>query len=100
MLTRSSTRLLFPLLGLVLAVTVGLAGLSHLKFKSFLSESVNERLQTVAATSARDFAAAWGKSGVDADVVTAPGRDHFTVLNALAEPGHDVLAAANRLLGI
>ena len=49
---------------------------------------------------ADEFAAAWRKTGVAADVVTAPGRDHFTVLNALAEPGHDVLAAANRLLGI
>jgi arylformamidase len=49
---------------------------------------------------ADDFAAAWRKVGVSADVLVAPGRDHFTVLNALAEPGHDVLAAATRLLEI
>jgi len=49
---------------------------------------------------AEDFATAWRKSDVEADIVVAPGRDHFTVLNALAEPGHDVLTAANRLLGI
>ncbi len=49
---------------------------------------------------AEEFATAWRKSDVAADVVTAPERDHFTVLNALAEPGHDVLAAAKRLLGI
>ncbi len=49
---------------------------------------------------AADYAASWRKSGVAAEVVVAPGRDHFTVLNALAEPGHDALAAANRLLGL
>ena len=49
---------------------------------------------------AEDFVQAWSASGVAADVLVAPGRDHFTVLNALAEPGHDVLAAATRLLGI
>ncbi len=49
---------------------------------------------------AEDFVRAWQASGVTADVLVAPGRDHFTVLNALAEPGHDVLAAATRLLGI
>ncbi len=49
---------------------------------------------------AGDFAEAWRGAGVAADVLAAPGRDHFTVLNALAEPGHDVLAAAHRLLGI
>ena len=49
---------------------------------------------------AEDFATVWRKSNVEADIVVAPGRDHFTVLNALAEPGHDVLTAANRLLGI
>ena len=49
---------------------------------------------------ANDFAAAWRDIGTPADVLVAPGRDHFTVLNALAEPDHDVLAAATRLLGI
>ena len=46
------------------------------------------------------FAAAWREHGVAADVLVTPGRDHFTVLNALAEPGHDLLAAAKRLLGL
>ena len=49
---------------------------------------------------AGDFAEAWRGAGVAADVLAAPGRDLFTVLNALAEPGHDVLAAAHRLLRI
>ena len=49
---------------------------------------------------AEDFAAAWRKSGVSAEILVAPGRDHFTVLNALAEPGHDALMAARRLLGL
>ncbi len=48
---------------------------------------------------AEAFAATWRKAGVASDVLTVPGRDHFTVLNALAEPGHQVLAAAHRLLG-
>jgi arylformamidase len=47
---------------------------------------------------ANEFAETWRNVGVPADVLVAPGRDHFTVLNALAEPGHDVFAAATRLL--
>ena len=35
-----------------------------------------------------------------AEVLNVPGRDHFTVLNALTEPGHDMLTAAVRLLGL
>ena len=46
------------------------------------------------------FAETWRGHGVPAEVLVPPGRDHFTVLNALAEPGHDLLAAAKRLLGI
>lgn len=49
---------------------------------------------------AGDFADAWRAAGVAADVLEIPGRDHFTVLNALAEPGHEVVAAAHRLLGL
>lgn len=58
------------------------------------SESVEFHRQAEA------FAAAWRPSGVAVEVLNAPGRDHFTVLNALAEPGHDVLEAACRLLGV
>ena len=49
---------------------------------------------------ARDFAAEWGAFGVEADVLIAPGTDHFTVLDTLAEPGHPTLLAAMGLLGI
>lgn len=49
---------------------------------------------------ADSLAAAWREAGIAAEILAVPGRDHFTVLNALAEPGHDVLAAANRLLGL
>ncbi len=43
---------------LVVLLTAGLAGVAQLKFSSFLSESINRRLEIVAATSARDFGAA------------------------------------------
>ena len=49
---------------------------------------------------AGDFAAEWGRAGVEAEVLIVPGTDHFTVLNTLAEPGHPTVAAAKRLLGI
>lgn len=49
---------------------------------------------------AKDLADAWRTPDCAADVLCAPGRDHFTVLNALTEPDHDVLKAAYRLLGI
>ncbi|GMQ94632.1 MAG: hypothetical protein BMS9Abin12_2132 [Acidimicrobiia bacterium] len=39
---------------LVLLLTAGLAGVSQLKFSSFLSDSINERLEIVATTSAQD----------------------------------------------
>ena len=37
---------------------------------------------------ARDFAAEWGRQGVEAEVLIVPGTDHFTVLDTLAEAGH------------
>ncbi len=43
---------------LVIALVAGLGGLTQLKFTSFLADSVEERLQIVAATSAQDFTAA------------------------------------------
>ena len=49
---------------------------------------------------ADDFTRAWRDTGITADILTVPGRDHFTVLNALAEPGHELLTAAHGLLGI
>lgn len=49
---------------------------------------------------ARDFAAEWGKAGVESEVLIVPGTDHFTVLDTLAEPGHATVAAAKRLLGL
>ncbi len=49
---------------------------------------------------ARDFAEAWSAHGVPAEIVVPAGRDHFTVLDTLAEPGHEVCAAALRLLGL
>lgn len=44
--------------GLVVVLVAGLAGLAQLRFTSFLAESVEERLEIVAATSAQDFSAA------------------------------------------
>lgn len=49
---------------------------------------------------AADYAAACRDMGAPSEVLTAPGRDHFTVLNALAEPGHETFAAARQLLGV
>ncbi len=49
---------------------------------------------------ARDFAAEWGRRGVESEVLIVPGTDHFTVLDTLAEPGHATVAAAHRLLGL
>jgi predicted MFS family arabinose efflux permease len=40
------------------ALMAGLVGVSQLKFTSFLSDSINGRLEVVAATAAQDFAAA------------------------------------------
>lgn len=55
---RSLVRQLMALVALVVLVVGGLAGLAQLKFSSFLSDSVRERLEIVATTTARDFAAA------------------------------------------
>lgn len=49
---------------------------------------------------ADDLTSTWRKLGVPGEVLTVPGRDHFTVLNALAESGHDLVSAAKRLLGL
>ncbi len=49
---------------------------------------------------ARAFADAWSAHGVSAEVVVPAGLDHFTVLDTLAEPGHEVCTAALRLLGL
>ncbi|MEE2970558.1 MAG: alpha/beta hydrolase [Pseudomonadota bacterium] len=49
---------------------------------------------------ANDLADAWRTPDAPAEVLNVPGRDHFTVLNALTEPGHDMLTAAVRLLGL
>ena len=49
---------------------------------------------------ARAFAEGWQAHGVNAEVIVPAGRDHFTVLDTLAEPGHEVGAAALRLLGL
>ena len=43
---------------LVLLFTAGVAGVAQLKFSSSLSESIDERLEIVAATSVQDFSAA------------------------------------------
>jgi MFS family permease len=55
---RTFVELLLALIGLVVVVVAGLGGLAQLKFTSFLTESTNERLEIVAATSAQDFGAA------------------------------------------
>lgn len=55
---RTSIQLRLALVGLVVVLVAGLAGLAQLRFTSFLAESVEERLEIVAATSAQDFSAA------------------------------------------
>ena len=49
---------------------------------------------------ARDFASAWAGHGMETSVLELAGRDHFTALNALAEPDHDLFRAALGLLGL
>lgn len=49
---------------------------------------------------ARDLASAWAGHGMETSVLELPGRDHFTALNALAEPDHDLFRAALGLLGL
>ena len=55
---RTFVQPLLALIGLVVVVVAGLGGLAQLKFTSFLTESTNERLEIIAATSAQDFGAA------------------------------------------
>ncbi len=45
----------------------------------------------------RDIATAWSKAGLAAEDLVVPGADHFTVLDALADPG-STLAAKVRAL--
>ena len=45
------------------------------------------------------FAAAWRAAGHEAAILDAPGRDHFSVLDGLCEPGHilhDTIVAKSR----
>ena len=55
---RTSVQFVLALGGLVVVLVAGLGGLAQLKFASFLSGSVEERLEIVATTSAQDFGAA------------------------------------------
>jgi arylformamidase len=47
---------------------------------------------------AADFADAWRRHGTQAEVITVPGMNHFTVLDELARPGSAVHRAALRLM--
>jgi acetyl esterase/lipase len=46
-----------------------------------------------------DFAAAWRKHGIHAEVIAVPRMNHFTVLDELARPGSGIFRAALRLMG-
>ena len=48
----------------------------------------------------RIFAKVWAEQGAETSTLNMPGRDHFTALSALAEPDHDLFAAALKLLGL
>ena len=41
----------------------------------------------------------WGKDGVAAETLSLPGRNHFTVLEELADPGGTLTRRALALLG-
>ena len=49
---------------------------------------------------ASDLAKTWAEQGIDTSTLNMRGRDHFTALSALAEPDHELFAAALRLLGL
>ena len=49
---------------------------------------------------AEDLAKLWAEQGAETSTLNMPGRDHFTALSALAEPDHDLFAAALKLLGL
>lgn len=49
---------------------------------------------------ARDLVSAWTGHGTETSVLELPDRNHFTALNALAEPDHDLFQAALGLLGL
>ncbi len=44
-----------------------------------------------------EYLAAWRGAGLEATAVELPGRNHFTALDALGEPGHPLFAAAAAL---
>ncbi len=41
---------------------------------------------------------AWGARGLNAVVIELPGRQHFTAVDALGEPGHDLFQAVRGML--
>ncbi len=91
---RSPARLHISLFVLIVLVMAGLAGLSVLKFSSFLSDSVHERVQIVAATSARDFEAVidLGLSVPEvasADDILERARAHDPLITSIAVFGLD-----------
>jgi arylformamidase len=47
-----------------------------------------------------DFVAAWRARGAPADLAEIAGRNHFTILDALAEPDGDLLRAVRTLAGL
>jgi len=47
-----------------------------------------------------DLAKAWQGRGSAIEVLDLPGRDHFTALDALIEPGHVLHQTARRLIGV
>lgn len=55
---RSFARYVLSLGAIVLVLIVGLAGLAQLKFSSFLSDSIGERMEIVGTAAAQDFSAA------------------------------------------
>jgi arylformamidase len=48
---------------------------------------------------AADFAEAWRRHGIQAEVIAVPRMNHFTVLDELARPGSSTFRAALRLMG-
>jgi arylformamidase len=45
-----------------------------------------------------EYLAAWRGAGLEARVVELPGRNHFTAIDALGEPGHALFGAAKELI--
>ena len=42
------------------------------------------------------FLGAWRGAGLSAEVVELGGRNHFTAIDALSEPGHPLFAAVEK----